>query len=378
MTVVDPRFGATLARLMRERSTSGRALAAAANIAPSYVSELVNGRKMPAIGVVEAIDKALDANGELVDLLTLGVVDDDHDRINAVTVNPARVDAATIATFDRVLAMQRTLDDQLGSQAMLCPTAAQMTTITGMVRTVVGAQRPALMKTASNWSQFQGWLFTSTGQWEQARAAFGRAMEWAAEAGDHHVHATSLSYLGHVAWLTGEPANTVGKAVTALRDRDVYPGQRAYDAFQAARGYAAVEQPADADRMLGVAYELVHASTVFVGEIPPCQYYRAPWYWLLEGGMTKLYLARHRYALNADGVTDLLAGLEQMPAEMAAADWAAEYMTHAAGGLMRLGDLDQADAMLRRAGVVVEQTASKRVGQLVRSRERKLAQLRGR
>ncbi len=368
MTIVDPRFGPTLARFIRERGTTGRALAAAANIAPSYVSEMVNGRKMPTLGVAESLDTALAAAGELV---TLAVTPegDDHDRIAAATINPARVDDATIVTFDRMLAMQRSLDDQLGSKAMLGPTAAHMSTIVGMVRTTVGPQRPQLMGTASNWAQFQGWLYTSTGQWEQARAAFHQAMEWAAEAGDPHVHATALSYLGHVAWLTGEPANTVSKAVAALRNDRVYPGQRAYDAYQAARAYATLGHVGDADRHLGLADRLAHESDTFVGEVPPCQYYRAPWYWLLERGLVKLAMAQRRAALNREAADDLRAGLGGMPAEMSGADWAAEYMVHAATAFARSGERGEAVLVLDRADVVAQQTHSRRVGKLV-ARER--------
>lgn len=378
MTIVDPRFSAAMARLMRERGTTGRILAKAAAVSPSYVSEVLNGRKMPALRTANALDKALDAGGELVDLIALGVGDDDHDRMAAVVINPQRVDAATIATFDQLLVMNRTLDDQLGSQAMLGPAAAQMSTIIGMVRTVVGPQRKQLMRMAGDHAQFSGWVHTSTGQWEQAKMWFGRSMEWAAEARDHDVHATALSYLGHVAWLMLEPANTVSKAMAALDDERVYPGQRAYDAFQAARGYAACGHPGDAERMLGVADGLAEESNQYRGPVPPCQYYRAPWFWDLERGLARLYLAHAKAKASVYGaaVADLRAGLDRMPDAMRGADWAAEYMVHMASGLMRIGELDEASAVLGRAGLIAEQTHSKRIAQFVKGRERRLLGLR--
>ncbi len=376
MSTVDPRLGPLIGRLMTERRMPGKAVAKAANIAPSYLSEIVNGHKMPTLRVAEALDRALAADGQIVDMIAIGVGGEDHERLNAAVVHPERVDDQTIATFDRLLVMQRTLDDQLGSPAMLGAAAAQMSTVTGMVRTVVGPRRPALMRMAADWSLFQGWLFTSTAQWEQARAAFGRSMEWAAEARDHNIRATALSYLGHVAWLCLEPANTVGRAEAALADTDVYPGQRAYDAYQAARGYAAVGHVKDADRMFGVADRLAAEADTYTGQVPACQYYRAPWFWQLERGLAKLYLAQGKASVNLAAVDHLRAGLGGMPDEMRGADWAAEYMVHAATGLMRVGELDEASAELGRAGLVAEQTRSKRIAAFVKGRERCLLNLR--
>lgn len=376
MTTIDPRFATTLIRLMREAGTTQRTLSARAKVSTSYLSEVVNGIKMPTLKVADALDKALSGDGQLVELIAFGVAGDDHDRMASAVVNPAKVGAEAIAAFDRALSAQRTLDDLLGSQLMLGSAGAQMNTIVGMVRTVVGPQRSALMRSAAGWAQFVGWLNTSTGRWDDARMWFARCVEWATEADDPDMVATAQSYQAHVAWLNLVPACTLGLSLAALRNPAVYPGQRAYDAYQATRAYAATGHLAEAERMLGNADALADEANGWSGELPAHQYYRAPWFWALERGLARLYMARQSERCGETAVADLRAGLAGIPDDMRGADWAAEYMTHLATGLMRLRELDEASVLLERAGIIAEQTHSKRVALFVKGRERRLLQLR--
>lgn len=58
-------FGARLSTLRRQRDLSQRKLAGLSGVAPSTISELEHGVKAPAAGTAQALDKALDARGEL-------------------------------------------------------------------------------------------------------------------------------------------------------------------------------------------------------------------------------------------------------------------------------------------------------------------------
>ena len=122
-----------------------------------------------------------------------------------------------------------------------------------------------------------------------------------------------------------------------------------------------------------LADELAEQSNGFVGEVPPWQYYRAPWYCSLERGLVWRYMARHdvRYALTA--VADLAGGFAGMPAEMASADWAAEYRVSLAHAYALAGDVAAAQSELAVARAAAEKARSKRVLQMIKGTERAVA-----
>jgi transcriptional regulator with XRE-family HTH domain len=69
-TVVDPQFSVRLRQLRTVRGLSQQALARAAFLSKSYLSELENGRKTPGVTTAKALDKALGAGGELAGMVT--------------------------------------------------------------------------------------------------------------------------------------------------------------------------------------------------------------------------------------------------------------------------------------------------------------------
>jgi transcriptional regulator with XRE-family HTH domain len=371
-TVIDPRFSGLLANLMMARGISQRALASRANVSQSHISELIGRTKNPSAQTAKALDDALTANGQLASLVAVAGGDDDLDRLAAATAMPGNINAATVDSLAAVLAAQRHLDDTMGSATLVGPVVAHLDTVTAMVRSAYGPVRPRLMGVAAQWAQFGGWLHTSVGKSDKAREWFSRALEWAIEADDAEMTATALSYQGHVAWLTAQWGSTVGLSKAALRDRTVYPGQRAYDAFQAARGHAALGELGDAQRMLALGDELVVATQQWVGETPPWQYYRQPWFWALERGLVYRYMTRWESACAAQAVAELSAGVAAMPADMQGADWAAEYLVHLAAAYADAGDMSGAREVLGRARRIAEATRSPRVQRLVVQRERAL------
>lgn len=372
-TVIDPRLRAVLVSLIVGAGTSQNRVAEAAHISHSYLSQIINGERAPSPAVVRALDRALHADGRLTDLLLPAAGPHDLDLLATAVINPRRVGPDTVDALARVLAGQRHLDDVAGSAAILGPVTAQMSSVATMVAEVAGPGRPDLLYVAAQWAQFCGWLHTSLGQWPAARAWFARALEWATEHGDRDLTATVVSYQAHLAWLLCQWAPAVGLARAALRDPNVYAGQRAYDAFAVARGLAVFGDVDAAERMLGVADELAAASDGWAGPMPPWQYYRAGWLWRLERGLVWLYVARSRPAAAGVAVGELSAGLAGMPEGMRGADWAAEYMLHLATAHRYAGDVDEAGVVLGRARVVAEATGSGRVLQAVRMRQRALS-----
>jgi transcriptional regulator with XRE-family HTH domain len=377
-TVVDPRFHAELVRLILDSGTSQADIARRANVSPSYLSQIINGTRTPDPSVVRKLDAALDADGRLADLVAPATGPYDQDVFAAVATDPRRAGTAAVDSLASTLAGQRHLDDVCGSAAMLRPaTELAATIVMPAARSTRGACRPPLLTVAAQWAQFVGWLHTSVGRWDDARTWFSRGLEWAIEVDAPDLVATVVSYQAHVAWLTCQWPTAVGLAGAALRDERVYPGQRAYDAYQAARGQAALGEVAEAERLLDLGDELADETAVWAGEIPPWQYYRDPWLWSLERGLVWLFLARHRPAAAGFAVADLAAGVAGIPAEMAGADWAAEYRVHLATAHAHARQFDEAADALERARFVAEATRSGRVMRLVAAGERSLRARRG-
>ena len=370
--VVDPRFRAVLANLIMSAGIRQAELARRACLSPSHLSQILNGDRNPSDQMARALDAALGADGQLADLVLLAANPEDLDRLAAATANPRRIGFATIESLARVLAAQRNLDDVMGSAAVVGSTVAQLHTLTVMVNEAAGPDRPAVLYEAGQWAQFAAWLHISVGKQTEARAWLARALQWSMECGDADLIATVLSYQAHSEWLSLRWGPTVGLAQAALRDPAVYPGQRAYDAYQAARGSAALGDLVEARRMLDRADGYAADTESWDGQPPPWQYYRAPWFWALERGLVSLYMARREPAYASAAVADLQAGIDGLPDEMSGADWVAEYLVHLASAHRRTGERDAARSTLGRAKFIADATHSGRVLRLVAVGERSL------
>jgi transcriptional regulator with XRE-family HTH domain len=370
--IVDPRFRAVLANLLVDRGITQARLAREANVSRSHLSEILNGAKQPSEQMARALERALDADGQLSGLIVVGASAEDLDQLAGAAVRPNRIGVAALDSLARVLAAQRQADDLMGSAAVLGPTVAQMDTVTHMVAEATGPTRQRLLYEAGQWAQFCAWLHISVGKHDGARSWLSRALEWAVECGDPDLTATVLSYQAHAAWLLLHPGPTIGLAGAALRDERVCPQQRAYDLFQSARAYAAMGELVDAEAALVEADAAVERCDSWSEELPPWQYYRGEWLWRLERGLVWEYYARHDRRQVNKAVAELRGGLDAMPGEMRGSDWYAEYLVHLAAVYRSGGSLAQAWGVLADARTIAANTKSSRVLRQVATQERAL------
>lgn len=375
-TVIDPRFKALLANKMMATGIGRKRLLERAFISPSYLSEILSGQKMPSVEVARKLDEVVEADGQLVALVSLLGRHEDLDELVAVAQRPRQVSDSAIESMCRVLRAQRYLDDTMGSAALVAPVLAQLQMVTRSVREAYGDKRVRLLYVAAQWAEFAGWLHISTGKWADAKSWLATALEWAVENGDRDLVATVVSYQGHLAWLRADPHASIGLARAAMRDRMVYPGQRAYDAYAAARALATIGHLDEADRAAGEGDAIVAEIAGWRGEVPPWQYYRDPWLWQLERGLVDLQAARWVPARATLAALALREGLDAVPEEMRGADWTAEYMTSLASAYLHAGALESARDTLDEAEGIAGATQSQRVLRLVKDRRRRLDGLR--
>lgn len=102
---VDPRFAARLRELRTQRGLSLARLAASAYLGKSTLSDLETGKSQPTVETAQALDRALDAGGELAAMVTeldggLWETAELLERVRASDVSRATIEALHGTTFE--------------------------------------------------------------------------------------------------------------------------------------------------------------------------------------------------------------------------------------------------------------------------------------
>jgi transcriptional regulator with XRE-family HTH domain len=266
---------------------------------------------------------------------------DDEERIILAVRRPMRVDASVVDSLAKVLAAQRRTEDAIGSESLIRPVTAQLATIEHLVADARGSARPQVIDIAAQWAEYAGWLHTSAGHSREARMWFDRASEWATEAGNTTLAATSLSFKGYHAFLLGQIGAMVGLTQAAQRDASVWVGQRAYNAFQEARGLALLADTEAAVGKVNEGTELAAHAGEQIDERPPWIYYYTAPFFALERSLVYRYLGRDNASHNDEAIASLTAALADV-GEARSSEWVGEYVCHLAVAYVQAGAPDKA------------------------------------
>ena len=370
-------MGARLRAARERRGMPLHVLAGMCNISAAYVSMLENGkRRLDRYSTIVALANALrispaelapglpessfsnsDGNTESqTEIESLpAVTPDDDDRMVWAARKPTLADAGIVDPLTRMLAAQREAEDFAGSAVFIGPVVAQLATIGKIVIDARGKARPQILDVAAQWAEYGGWLHTSAGDGTHARDWFDRALEWATDAGNTTLVATTLSFKGHLAFLQGNVGPMLGLTQAAQRDRSIWIGQLAFDAHQEALALALMGEAEAAIRKVDEGTELALRANERVATWPPWAYYYTLPLYTAERGLVYRYLGRDSRAHNELAVTTLNSALEDM-GEARSAEWAGEYIYHLAAAYMRAGSPDMA---VRSAMEILEIARSK-------------------
>lgn len=319
-------FGALLRSLMAERGMSLRGLARELHYDVGHLSKVSRDMRAPSPELARRADTFLGAGGRLVAAQRGGLNPSDAARVSEAERAPVRVDAATVAALERVLAGQRRLEDMVGPAALLAPMAAQLATLTGMVRHATGPHRGPFLRVVAEWTCFTGWLHAAVRSDARALELLGQAEELADEVGDGTVAAISTSFRGYVARQQGRPVAVVRASAAALAVPGAHGTQRLFDRLQAAQGYAVLGERDRARRLLDEAAGGVDTA----GDPPPAVYWYTAPFFRLNIGMAAGLLGEHR-----DAAALLRDGLSGLPCEQQGAQWVDEYRTALRGAESR-------------------------------------------
>lgn len=344
-------FGAELGRLLRDRGLSLHALARLSHYDVGYLSKVINGYKSGSRELAVAMDGHLAADGLLlamwehsarppVPVVPLASTAPDPDlcaRIARAVAEPSQADLAVVAWFDHTLAEHRRVNDLVGAMPLIEPIYSQLRVVADFTRNAHGDLACRLADLTAQYAQFMAWLCIESHDHAAATAWYDRAREWAEEAGNPDMAATTLSMKAHLAWSLGNPRRCVRMAQAARwYDKRITPGMKGMAAQMEARGHALAGDADLAHRHLDQAQHLIATAADRPGDEPPWMYFFDENWFRLQRGMVELHLE------NWPGAVELLSdGLTVLP-ESYRRD-RAWYGACLARALAGAGDAEQAE-----------------------------------
>lgn len=319
--IVDVRFPSALRRLRQARGLSLRNLAALTYLSKSSLSEIENGRKSPSRDTARHLDRALEAGGVLVDMVTdaptVGTPDD-CDRIGHVLTHPHRLDAGTVDALSATLAAQRRLDDGVAASVLLPWSLPQWTMVQTLAAEARGPHTHRLRTIVAEWTQFVGWLAAEARHDADAARILAEAVRQADAVDCGVLAAQAENFRGYLERQRGNPRGIVRHFLTAYHTPGANVLQRIGDAVQAAHGLALLGDRTSAGRLLGEASDL--AESADRATAPAVAYWLSPTFSRMGIGLVHLALGNL-----AEAEQNLRAGLDGLPADQRDAEWTQEY-----------------------------------------------------
>jgi tetratricopeptide (TPR) repeat protein len=371
--MAEETFGRALRRLRSERALTQPQLGRLVNYTGGYISDLELGKRAPHHRLAEALDDALGADGQLVDLhaaqqQAAGIPrlpDWDDARLAAGVTGTARPDPAMAGYLTQALALQRGAEDTGGARVVLIPTLGQLTAVETLRDAADGDLHRDLLSLEAQYAQFIGWCYQDLGDRAASEQWYARALMIAHEAGDDNMVASILSMRSNAAWGRGDIRRAVDLGEAATRPPGT-PGVLALSHQQAARGLAAAGERRQALQALDEAARLAVQAAGDPEREPPWVYFADEDRLEVQRAIALAELGEHRQA------ADLFrAAIGRLPAQFVRDR--GTYLARLATVLARAGELEEASATVFEARDLAAGTGSVRTLREVDRAERAIA-----
>ena len=213
--------------------------------------------------------------------------------------------------------------------------------------------------------QYVGWLHKASGDSLGAHRHLDRALAIGVEIDDPDLTSMALSFKGTTALDDGDPGSAVALSRAAVRDDRVFIAQKAYNAFQEARGHGAAGDVYAVERAVGTGEELAQRAVEEQRNAPPGQYWYGPGFFTVQRGLAWHSLRDPGHAQRA--ADDLDRGIGELPEDEQGAEWAARFHLSAAEAHADAGALDRAADSAMRALDVARSSGSQPLQAMVGS-----------
>ncbi|HEX8346257.1 MAG TPA: helix-turn-helix transcriptional regulator [Actinoplanes sp.] len=266
---------AALRRLRQARGLSLAKVGELVRYSRKTIWDYEVGRRVPAPDVVQALDDALRADGELVARHARSLAAHDpgrSDRVTSALISHHRPDATMQDHLADILASQRALEDTAGARFVLPATLQQFGAVETLRRGARGEVRRGLLSLEAQYAQFLGWCHQDLGEDADSERWYARALLAAHEADDPNMVASVLSMRSNAAWDAGDPQQAAALGEAATRP-DATPGVLALSHQQAARAYARLGDRGQAERSLDAAARLAQSAGRDADREPPWIYF---------------------------------------------------------------------------------------------------------
>ncbi|MEU9336828.1 helix-turn-helix transcriptional regulator [Streptomyces sp. NPDC048290] len=294
-------------------------IAAGLGIPPHLLETVAHSSPVPSL--------AFSGPGPDEDLLT---------RVNGVVHGGRRVDAPTLDWLERLLAEHRRAEDEIGSRPLIGLMQHQLRDVVDLYASARGPLADRVVRLASEHAQFLGWMAGDQGADAASLAWYDRSHEWALEAGDMNMAATTLSMKSHMAWSKGNGNRTIRLADAARwATPDTSLGVRGMATQMAARGHALHGDGDIAEQLLDEAQSLIGRAAERPEDEPPWMYFYGETWFLLQRGMASMHVRDWQTA-----VSHLSTGLAALPDDYRRDKaWFRACLAHALAGT---GEAEQA------------------------------------
>lgn len=326
-------FGEKMRALMAERGISLRMLAKTIPADVGLLSKISRDLKRPSEKMAALIDAALDADGALAalrppsarEMLNGQLTPDDQERLSLAVQRPGRLDTRVVESLSTILAAQRRTEDTIGSAPMVEPATSHLRLVLHLLKGARGPFADQLTATASEASQFVGWLHAAIRAHGKAGPMYDQALRLGLQAGDVDLAATALSMRGHLAWLTGNLGEMAALSQAAA-DLAEGTGTRAIAVQQRGRALALMGDRSGALEAIGKAEE--ELANGGISRDPDSLYFYGPAFLTMQRGLLLSFLAES--PAEQEVAADLImTGLEALPPSIRDSEWLAWYRTHA-------------------------------------------------
>jgi transcriptional regulator with XRE-family HTH domain len=300
-------WGAVLRTYRKLTGLSQTRLGERVGLAQGDVSDIERGRRrVTSVEVRQRILAGLDVPLELLaagpqlgagppvaGLALPGIAPDDDllARVTSVVDSSLRVDSATLDWLDHLLAEHRRAEDLIGSRPLVDVMRQQLRTVVDLYAGARGVLADRVVRLASEHAQFLAWMAQDQAQSGAAIAWYDRSHEWALEAGDANMSATTLSMKAHMAWSGGRGTRCVRLAEAARWSAPgASLGVQGMAAQMAARGHALDGHADESHRLLDEAQDLISRASERPEDEPVWMYFYDETWFTLQRGMTALHL----------------------------------------------------------------------------------------